>query len=212
MTHGCRLAIWVAVLAFPAAAWGNGILGLSRGSASHYRGMAVQPAPAGYCVCPVYVVPLCQPASSQPPFAATMAPPLSAGNAPPRNQAPSSLIYATPKAAPPSSGPVSGEPPRAAVAPPRNPSVGESRSYYEAFPVAVNEPGRRFGERCAIEFFNLTDKDLAMKIDGQPRTLARGKSLSLDLARRFAWQIEGRDVNQENIAMGEAAMQIVIRR
>lgn len=90
--------------------------------------------------------------------------------------------------------------------------MGESRSYYEAFPVAVNEPARRFGERCAIEFFNLTDKDLTMKIDGQSRTLARGKSLSLDLARRFTWQIDGRDVNQENIAIGEAAMQIVIRR
>jgi hypothetical protein len=141
-----------------------------------------------------------------------MAPPLSAGNALPRNQAPSSLIYATPKAAPPSSGLVAGEPPRAVVTPPGNPSVGESRSYYEAFPVAVNDPGRRLGERCSIEFFNLTDKDLAMKIDGQPRTLARGRSLSLDLARRFTWQIEGRDVNQENIAMGEAAMQIVIRR
>jgi len=51
-----------------------------------------------------------------------------------------------------------------------------------------------------------------LKVDGQSRTVMQGKSLAVDVPRRFTWQIEGRDVNQENIAMGEAALQIVIRR
>ena len=105
-----------------------------------------------------------------------------------------------------------GEPPPPGLAPRRGASVTESRLYYEAYPVAVQDPARRFGERCSIEFWNLTNKDLILKVDGQSRTVMQGKSLAVDVPRRFTWQIEGRDVNQENIAMGEAALQIVIRR
>jgi hypothetical protein len=90
--------------------------------------------------------------------------------------------------------------------------VTESRSYYDTYAVVLKDASKPLGDRCSIEFWNLTNKDLTLKVDGQTHVLARGKSLGLDAGRHFVWQIEGREVNKENIATGESALEIVIRR
>jgi hypothetical protein len=43
-------------------------------------------------------------------------------------------------------------------------------------------------------------------------TLARGKSVTLDLERQFTWRIEGRGAQTGRVALGESALEIVIRR
>jgi len=63
-----------------------------------------------------------------------------------------------------------------------------------------------------VAFWNLTDQDLALRIDGKPQPLQRGQSITLDLGRQFVWQVEGRDPQRENIPLGESALEIVIRR
>src|SRR5207244_929005 len=163
-------------------------LGVGRSSRSYYWPVPVQPVSA-YCVCPVYVAPACQAATAPPPFATVWPQPFAAPAAPPAAPVPQKApIYARPEAAPPSSGPMPGEAGSNGLAPRSRASVTESRAYSESYPVAVQDSVRRFGDRCSIEFWNLTNKDVILKVDGQSRTLAQGKSLSVDVARRFTWQ------------------------
>jgi len=68
------------------------------------------------------------------------------------------------------------------------------------------------GARLTAGFWNLTDHDLTIKVDGQSHVVARGKNLPLEVGRQFVWQIEGRDPQREQIATGESAIEIVIRR
>jgi hypothetical protein len=63
-----------------------------------------------------------------------------------------------------------------------------------------------------VGFWNLTGHELTVKIDGQPHTLAVDKNLQVAVPRHFVWQVEGRDPQTENIAQGECALEIVIRR
>jgi hypothetical protein len=202
MTRCSRLAALVVMLVSPAFAWAHGFLGPGRSTTSYY--VPVQIVPIVYCVQPVYTVPSYNPG--------TPPPPLVPGQAPAKLPASrSNTAYATPTAAPPSSGTASGEPPLAGSGK-RRPVVSESRSYYDAYAVAVQDPAKQFGERCTITFWNLTAKPLTIKVDGRDQTLQPRQNLAVDVPRRFAWQVDERGENKENIAMGEGGLEIVIRR
>jgi hypothetical protein len=130
--------------------------------------------------------------------------------------------YAPPTAAPPSAGPSTPEPPLAAppapakpsAAPPsRSPGFGESTSFYDAYPVAAPSKSRASDDRCTVDFWNLTSKDLILRINGEPPFfLPHSKSLPVTTGRQFHWQVEGRQTQATRVQDGESALQIVIRR
>jgi len=201
---GSRLAALTVMFVSPAFAWAHGFLGWGRTTTSYYVPMQV--VPPVYCIPPGYPVPSYGPATQPPPLAGEGT----------RAQAPatkSNTSYATPTPAPPSSRMLNGDPPLATPgSPARLPVVSEGRSYYDAYAVAVRDPAQQFGERCTVTFWNLTTKPLTLKVDGRDRTLEPRKNLALDVPRRFSWQVDDRGENKENIAMGEAGLEIVVRR
>jgi len=62
-----------------------------------------------------------------------------------------------------------------------------------------------------VAFWNLSNRDLRIKIAGQAQVIARGKNLTLDLSRQFVWQVEGQEPQTENMPATESAMEIVLR-
>lgn len=94
----------------------------------------------------------------------------------------------------------------------RPPVVDEGTSYFDTYAVASRSPTRAVGDRFTAGFWNLTDHDISIKVDGQTHALTRGKNLSVDVGKQFVWQVEGRDPQKEQIATGESAIEIVIRR
>jgi len=96
---------------------------------------------------------------------------------------------------------------------PRSSGFGESTSFYDAYAVASREVAKSSGDRCKVDFWNLTNKDLLLRIDGgAPRVLPRGKSLPVVVGRQFTWKVDGRETQATPIEGGESALQIVIRR
>jgi hypothetical protein len=131
-------------------------------------------------------------------------------------------VYARPMPAPPSQPPTMREPPLAPQLPPVAPmppvqppapsaAVMESRPYFDLYPVDARGGEKPLADRCSVGFWNVTDRELGFKVDGQPRTLARGKSLTLELGRQFTWQIEGRDAQIQRVAPENVGLDIVIR-
>jgi hypothetical protein len=120
-------------------------------------------------------------------------------------------LLAQPVAAPPSSD---SEPPRARLQTTpeeKKPRVRDS-NYYDAYAVATNATSKSTEGRCSVSFWNVSDKALVLKVDGRRLSLARGRSVTLDLDRQFTWQIEGREEHAQTVAKTEHALDILIRR
>jgi hypothetical protein len=176
-------------------------------SRSSYR---AAPATVYYCPVPVVVAVPAAPAVPDPvPLAAPPAPPAPYPIPGPVPQG----RFAEPRPAPPSGTP---EPPRAPDTMPRaGAGVQESRKADEKFfdsyfVAAAARPAG--GDRCAVTFWNLSGRGLALTIDGQPRTLSAGQSVRLELKRDFAWGVTGRDPQRQQVPAQESGVEIVIRR
>lgn len=203
MTGFARGVAVAVMISFPLVAQGHG-LGLLRPRSTV----------AYYCPAPVYYVPM-----AVYPLCVTL--PLSVYPSAPQPSAPG-RPYARPTPAPPSVGPTTAEPPLAVPLAPtkpspaplnRSPGFGESTSFYDAYSVVSQDTARPTGERCKVDFWNLTDKDLILRVDGGPsQILPRGKSLPVAVGRQFTWQMEGREMQTKSVDRGESALQIVIRR
>jgi hypothetical protein len=199
MTGYVRGVAIVVCLALPLTAWGHGLRRSSSTVTYYYPAPAVTTyyyaAPTVVQYVPTvtyYVAPVPVPVICPPPVPAPVAPSPAAPN------------YARPTPAPPST---------TALRPALSPAAVTDRdTYYDRYAVANADPARATGTRCSVSFWNLTNHDLTLTVEGQSRVLARGKSLPLDLARRFQWQIEGRNSRNEQVAAGESAVEIVIRR
>jgi len=192
------------LLGLPLAALAHG-LGLRTRSVSYYAPATVQAGPVLVCV---PMVPLCP--SPAPAFLPSPTPP-------PR----ATEIYARPTPAPPSTAPATAAPPLAVPEAPRTPAppsprrtsdVRESQSYYDTYAGTPPDPAKPAGDRCTVGFWNLSSRDLTIKINGQAHSLPRGKSLQVDVGRLFVWGVDGRELQQESIAQGESAIEVVIRR
>src|SRR5262249_13589094 len=149
----------VAVVACPLVSNGHG-LRRSRVAVSYYY-----PAPlvAYYYPLPVYVappLPVCVPTiQPMPPSAvpSTQPPPLA------------------PQYAPPTPAPASGsQASQKSLSSPSAASYGESLSFYDAYPVARRDPAQPAGDLAQVAFWNLTDRDLTIRLEGQARQLPRG--------------------------------------
>jgi hypothetical protein len=88
----------------------------------------------------------------------------------------------------------------------------ESQSYYDAYPVPARERSPATANRAEVSFWNLTDRDLSLRVDGQTRLLPRGRNVPMTLPREFTWQLDGREPKPETLGRDDAALEIVIRR
>ena len=87
------------------------------------------------------------------------------------------------------------------------PTVTEARSMSSNLIQASNTK-----ERCKVGFWNLTGRDITLKIDGQPRTLAKDRAITLELDRAFAWQIDdGASVN-ERVPTEQPFHEVILRQ
>jgi hypothetical protein len=194
----CTVAAVLLVLISPLAARADfGWFGHARPVRSYYYPVPVVYAP----VAPVVYVPVAPVVCQPPPVVAVPQP---SYPPPPANG------YATPAPAPASGSP---PPSRMPSEPPSTsgPGVKESR-FYEPYSVASFNPAKERGERCSVVFWNVTGRDLTLRVNRESRTLPRGKSLTIELPRQFTWQVEGHDAQVETIAPGDAAVEFVIRR
>jgi hypothetical protein len=144
-------------------------------------------------------------------------PPLAPGYLPPTGTQPTPPSYAPPTAAPPSTAPPPlAEPrkPTTSLSPNReaSPALSEARSYYDVYAVSPRVSEKRAGDRCLVDFWNLTGRELSVLVDGQQHVLSPGKSQPVDVGRRFVWKMDGRDPQAEQVAAGDSAVEIVIRR
>jgi hypothetical protein len=158
---------------------------------------SLQPAPIPRVIVPYVHVPvLCQPA-------------VFAGPGP---------ILARPVPAPPSAGPVGAperlHPPASTPALPATPQPGvrESREYFDLYFDSPRGGDKPNPDRATVGFWNVTDRDLSVKIGAETKVLLRGKSLTLELPRQFVWQVEGRAQRAETIPAENGALEIVIRQ
>ncbi len=118
--------------------------------------------------------------------------------------------YAIPRPAPPSDTPVVPE--RLRPKPSRPPRVTESPypSDEKSRPRNASRKSRR--DRCRIGFWNVSNRDLTVQVNGRARRLARGRGMTLRLKRQFVWRIVGSTPHEESVPADKATMEIVIRR
>src|SRR5437773_416563 len=55
------------------------------------------------------------------------------------------------------------------------------------------------GERCKVGLWNLTGRDVTIRIDGQTRVLAKDRAVTLDLDRAFVWQLDQGETVSERV-------------
>ncbi len=114
---------------------------------------------------------------------------------------------AIPTAAPPSP---TAEPPlqKKTSGDPRMPVISTSHSLPSDF-VAGAVPLSK--ERCRVGFWNLSGRDVTLNVDGKAWTLAKDRSITLDLDRQFSWQIVGQALHVERVADAQPAHEVLIR-
>lgn len=67
------------------------------------------------------------------------------------------------------------------------------------------------GPRVKVGFWNLTGRDVVVKIDGQPRRLEKDQGMTLQLNRVFAWQVDEREAKIENVPGEKSDYEIFLR-
>lgn len=131
-----------------------------------------------------------------------IAPPPCWGYAPmPPAPGPTVTPLAKPLPAPASTTP---EPP---LDPKRAPKISESRSYGGAGQVQADLPPGR----CKVGFWNITGDDVTLTIDGQTRTLAKDRAVTMNLPRNFVWQFNGREAQAESVPEGQNVFEVILR-
>jgi hypothetical protein len=89
------------------------------------------------------------------------------------------------------------------------PGVNESRSNYTP---AVTTSAKLANGAVRVSFWNHSTQDLTLRIDGETRSLGRGRGLTLELPRQFVWQIDGREAETERVPASEPGVEILIHR
>lgn len=88
--------------------------------------------------------------------------------------------------------------------PKRAPVITESR--FEGSATSEARAGR-----CRVGFWNLTGRAVSLTVDGERRTLAKDRALTLELPSRFVWQVDEGDARTERLAPAQSTHEIVIR-
>ena len=82
-------------------------------------------------------------------------------------------------------------------------------SNYSMF--ASTNSAKQSVDQVRVGFWNLTDTDYQLRVDGQVHTLKRNKGVSLTLDREFVWQLNQRKSVREVIPQSESSSEILIR-
>ncbi len=90
----------------------------------------------------------------------------------------------------------------------RPPAIVSTRTQSGTY-VPAGTPQKQ--DSCRIGFWNLTGRELALTVEGKRFTLAKNRSLTMDVSRNFAWQIEGRPQHVERVPEGQLTHDLVIR-
>jgi hypothetical protein len=134
-----------------------------------------------------------------------------------RFPSPPAREYAPAVPAPPSPEPIQSFPRE-------KPSIDESRSFYQGNPrssyydtyyAAPNPnfpPGTAAEDACSVSFWNLSPRRVALRVNDRTYTVERGRPLLLELPRQFRWQVDNRGAETLQVAAGQQAVEIVIRR
>ncbi|MBM4067538.1 MAG: hypothetical protein FJ271_01130 [Planctomycetes bacterium] len=109
--------------------------------------------------------------------------------------------YATPQAAPPSQ---SNEPPMAATK--KGPTITESRSLGGNYASMDDKTGP-----LRVGFWNISGKDVNLKVNGETHLVPRNRTLNLRLDRSFIWQAGTNDAKQEQIAESQTTHEVILR-
>jgi hypothetical protein len=67
-------------------------------------------------------------------------------------------------------------------------------------------------QRCKVGFWNLTGRDVTLKVDGQQRLLPKDRAITLDLDRSFAWQIDQGQVTTERVPDEQVFHEVILRQ
>jgi hypothetical protein len=86
------------------------------------------------------------------------------------------------------------------------PVITESRSQKGAYASGSSR------ERCKVGFWNLTGRDITLKVDGQERLLPRNRAITLTLARSFAWQIDQGETVTERVPDDQPFHEVLLRQ
>lgn len=108
--------------------------------------------------------------------------------------------YATPRPAPPSE---SSEPPTASTK--KGPTITESRSLGGTYSSTADKAGP-----LRVGFWNITGKDVNLKVNGQSHIVPRNRILNLRLDRSFTWQA-GSEAKQEQVADNLTTHEVILR-
>lgn len=170
---------------------------------------APRPAPGGAPAPPPNPVPAAPKVPSPPPEN-SLIPPDKLNVIPP--PAPGSMPAPAGKPTPPPAPPPGDFPLVPPVSDPGKPAIRESRSYYNAYPIAARTPVPSGAQRFPIGFWNLSDRALRLTVGGQTHLLPRGAKWTAELPRSFRWQIDGRAASQDKVPDNEVGLEIVIRQ
>ncbi len=89
----------------------------------------------------------------------------------------------------------------------KGPTVTESRSLGGAYAQGANVK-----DRCKVGFWNLTGRDVTLKVGGQTRSLPKDRAVTLDLERAFAWQLDQGDMNSERVPEDQPFHEVILRQ
>jgi hypothetical protein len=89
----------------------------------------------------------------------------------------------------------------------KGPTITEARSMGGAYAQAGNSK-----ERCKVGFWNLTGRDVTLKIDGQQRLVPKDRAVTLDLDRAFAWQVDQGDTVTERVPSEQPFHEVILRQ
>jgi hypothetical protein len=113
--------------------------------------------------------------------------------------------YATPRPAPPSA-------PAPSAAPGPAPKITESRSRTGRYPPGFSTSSDAAKNLYRVGFWNLAGRDLTITVDGQVHSLPQGRAITVSLGRRFVWQVDEHEGQEERIPADRSTLEIVIRR
>jgi hypothetical protein len=89
--------------------------------------------------------------------------------------------------------------------------ITETR-FYDSYPVAARPGDRPNPARCGVSFWNLTDRQVTVRVAGRSHVVPARQRLMLELERRFDWEVEGYPPQTQQVEAAHAGQAIVIRR
>lgn len=196
-------ALWLAI-PDTSEAFGGRLFSQSNRTTVSYYYYPVYPA-----VAPIYAP---TPAVAVPAPIPVPATQLGTGAAPGTYAPPPTQGFAAPSPAPPSGAPFPTTNPPPLAAPRPTPQVNESRYGGTMTTTAARISEAPPTSRCSVAFWNLTDRPLVFRIEGNSYVVDRNQKVALDLPHTFVWQIEGRDLQTERVPSSEKTLDLVVRR